>query len=159
MLFRSQALYQDVLNRQIDPVGLQLATTWLSGNNSMASRTDLASGVINSQEGDIVTINHLYSQFLHRAPDPDGLSAFLAGFQGNQAPSGSGAQNPGNGNNVSGSPNVNNDPAQAGIVPAGNRPNGSNSSGSNSGQMSGLTLEQAMVDVMSSPEYFAQADR
>jgi hypothetical protein len=154
-----QALYQDVLHRQIDPVGLQLATTFLSGNDSVASRTDLASGVIKSQEGDIVTINHLYSQFLHRAPDSAGLSAFLAEFQGNQNSSGSETNNSGNGNNLSGSPNTNEDPAQAGIIPAGIGTNGSNGSGGNSGQTSGLTLEQAMVDFLSSPEYFSLADR
>jgi hypothetical protein len=150
-----QALYQDVLNRPIDPVGLQAGTTLLSGNDSVASRTALASGVINSQEGDIVTIDHLYSQFLHRAPDSTGLNAFLAGFQENQN-----ANNPanGSGNQNSGTPQISVDPAQAGIVPAGIVTSGSNS-GSNSGQTSGITLEQAMVDILSSPEYFAQADR
>src|SRR5262249_23281978 len=42
-----QALYQDVLNRPIDPIGLQLASTFLTGNDSVASRTALASAVIN----------------------------------------------------------------------------------------------------------------
>jgi hypothetical protein len=154
-----QALYQDVLNRQIDPVGLQLATTSLSGNNSVASRTALASAVITSQEGDIVTIDHLYSEFLHRTPDSAGLSAFLAGFQGNQSTNGSGNQNSGNGNNVSGNQNTNGGPPQAAIVPAGIGANGSNSTGSNSGQTSALTVEQAIVDIVSSPEYFSQADR
>jgi hypothetical protein len=146
-----QALYQDVLNRQVDPVGLQLATTFLSSNDSAASRTALASAVITSQEGNIATINHLYSQFLHRAPDSVGLSAFLAGFQENQ--SGSGNQGSGNVTNGSGTQE---DPAQAGIVPAGHRTNGN---GSNSGQASGITLEQAMVTILSSAEYFSIADR
>jgi hypothetical protein len=140
-------------------VGSQLATASLSGNNTVASRTALASGVINSQEGDVVTIDRVYSEFLHRVPDSGGLSAFLAGLQGNQNTSGSGTQSSGNGNNVSGNQNTNNDPAQAGIVPAGIGSNGNNGNGSNSGQTSGLTLEQAMVDILSSPEYFAQADR
>jgi hypothetical protein len=55
-------------------------------------------------------------------------------------------------------PQISNDPAQAGIVPAGIVTSGNNS-GSNSGQTSGITLEQAMVDILSSPEYFALADR
>jgi hypothetical protein len=152
-----QALYQDVLNRQVDTAGLQLATTFLSGNNTVASRTELASVVINSQEGDVVTIDHLYSEFLHRAPDSSGLNAFLTAFQGspnaNNGANGSGSQDSGNGSN---SPA---DPAQAGIVPAGNRTNGSNSSGNISGQTSGITLEQAMVAILSSPEYFGLADR
>jgi hypothetical protein len=152
-----QAVYQDVLSRQIDPVGLQLDTALLSsnGNNTVATRTEVASVVLNSQEGDIVTIDRLYGQFLHRAPDSAGMSAFLAGFQGNQDPSGSGAQNSGNGTNVSGSQN---DPAQAGI-PMGHLIIGSNSNGSNPGPTSGLTLEQAMVTILSSPEYFSLADR
>jgi hypothetical protein len=150
-----QALYQDVLNRLIDPVGLQTATTLSTGNDSVASRTALASAVINSQEGDIVTIDHLYSQFLHRAPDSTGLNAFLAGFQENQN-----ASNPANrsGNQNSGSPPISVDPPQASIIPAQLVTSGSNS-GSNSGQTAGITLEQAMVDILSSPEYFAQADR
>lgn len=152
-----QAVYQDVLSRQIDPVGLQLDTALLSsnGNDTVASRTEVASVVINSQEGNIVTIDRLYGQFLHRAPDSAGMSAFLAGFQGNQDPSGSGAQNSGNGTNVSGSQN---DPAQAGI-PTGHLIIGSNSNGSSPGPTSGLTLEQAMVTILSSPEYFSLADR
>jgi hypothetical protein len=149
-----QAVYQDVLNRQIDPVGLQLDTTALSGNNTVASRTELASEVINSQEGDIVTVDHLYSEFLHRAPDPGGMSAFLAGFQGNQDHSGSGTQN------LSRSQNTNNDPAQAAIIPAGlNDPNGSNGDPSTFGPTAGMALEQAMVVILSSPAYFTLADR
>src|SRR5262249_36012810 len=143
-----QALYQDVLNRQIDPVGLQAATASLSANDTVASRTDVASGVINSQEGDIVTIDHLYSQFLHRAPDSTGLNAFLAGFQENQkannATNGSGNQN-------AGTPPSNVEPPQASIIPAQLVTSGNNS-GSNSGQTAGITLEQAMVDILSSPE-------
>ena len=150
-----QALYQDVLNRQIDPVGLQAGTASLSANDTAASRTDVASGVINSQEGDIATIDHLYSQFLHRAPDSTGLNAFLAGFQENQ--NANNATN-GSGNQNSGTPPISVDPAQAGIVPSQIVNSGSNS-GSNSGQTAGITLEQAMVDILSSPEYFAQADR
>jgi hypothetical protein len=151
-----QAVYQDVLSRQIDPVGLQLDTALLSsnGNDTVATRTQVASVVINSQEGSIVTIDHLYGQFLHRAPDAVGMSAFLAGFQGNQdsqnGANGSGDQNSGNPINGSGTQN---DPAQAGI-PIANR-----TTGNNSGQTSRLTLEQAMVTVLSSPEYFSLADR
>jgi hypothetical protein len=146
-----QALYQDVLNRPIDSVGLQLATTALSANNTVASRTNLASVVINNQEGDIVTIDHLYREFLHRAPDSVGLGAFLAEFQGNQKS--------GNATNGSGVPQSQEDPAQAGIIPAGSRTNPSNNSGSTSGQTFGLTVEQAMVAILSSPEYFSLADR
>jgi hypothetical protein len=150
-----QALYQDGLNRSIDPVGLQAATTLLSSNDSVTSRTALASAVINSQEGDIATIDHLYSEFLHRAPDSTGLNAFLAGFQenhnANNAANGSGNQN-------AGTPPSNVEPPQASIIPAQLQNSGSNS-GSNFGQTAGITLEQAMVDILSSPEYFAQADR
>jgi hypothetical protein len=93
-----------------------------------------------------------------RAPDAAGMSAFLAGFQGNQdsqnGASGSGNQNSGNLINGSGTQN---DPAQAGI-PVGNLITGSNN-GSNSGQTSRLTLEQAMVTILSSLEYFSLADR
>jgi hypothetical protein len=154
-----QAIYQDVLNRQADPVGSQLATGSLSGNDTVAARTNLASVVVNSQEGDIATINHLYAQFLHRAPDSAGLSAFLKEFQGNQNPnnSTSGSGNP-SGNVTNGS-GTQEDPAQEGIIPAGNRSNGNTGSGSNSGQTSGITLEQAMVTILSSPEYFSIADR
>ena len=148
-----QALYQDVLNRPVDPVGLEAATTSLSGNDSVATRTALASAIINSQEGDIVTIDHLYSQFLQRAPDSTGLNAFLAGFQENQN-----ASSPANGSGNRNPPTPQEDPAQAGI-PAPIVTSGSTSNGSNPGQTSGITLEQAMVDILSSPEYFAQADR
>jgi hypothetical protein len=128
----------------------------LSGNNSVASRTALASAVINSQEGDTVTIDRLDGEFLHRAPDSAGLNAFLAGFQSNQnaanGANGAGDQNSGSLTNGSGTQQE--DPAQAGITQRGGGTNGSNS-----GQTSGLTLEQAMVDILSSPEYFALADR
>jgi hypothetical protein len=153
----AHALYQDALNRQIDPVGLQSVTTWLSGSDTTASRTDLASIVIDSPEGDIVTIDRLYSQFLHRAPDPVGLSAFLAAFQANQT-SGTDPAN-GSGTQPSGIPQSPADPAQAGNFPAGTGANGNNSNGSDPGPTSGLTLEQAMVAILSSPEYFSQADR
>src|SRR5207245_8212798 len=88
-------------------------------NNTVASRTELSSVLIDSQEGDTVTIDRLYSQFLHRAPDPVRLSFFLAAFQANQHPSGPGTQNTGNGNNGAGSLITSVDPAQAPIVPAG----------------------------------------
>src|SRR5207248_6404513 len=125
-----------------------------AGNNTMASRTVLASVLINSQEGDTVTIDRLYSQFLHRAPDAAGLSFFVAAFQENQQLSGSGTQNPGNGNHGSGSLITSDDPAQAAIVPAGLASNGNNS-----GQTPGLTVEQAMIAILSSPEYISLADR
>jgi hypothetical protein len=152
-----QSFYGTFLHRAADPAGLNAWTNFLAQGGMQLQRE---AQLLGSQERDIVTIDRLYSEFLHRDPDPGGMSAFLAAFQGNQDHSDAGAPNSGTRTNVAGSPNTSADPPQAAIIPAElNDSSGSNSDPSSSGPMSGITLEQAMGAILSSPEYFAQADR
>ena len=71
------ALYQDVLNRAVDPTG---ASGWGgildSGHTPDGSdpRAFVATGVVKSDEASRDVVEGFYSRFLHRAADPGGVS-------------------------------------------------------------------------------------
>jgi virginiamycin B lyase len=71
-------VYQDVLGRAPDQSGSQFWTQTLAQG---ASAGDVASGILNSLEGDTVAMQALYVQYLHRPADPLGLNAFVAELQ------------------------------------------------------------------------------
>jgi uncharacterized delta-60 repeat protein len=68
------ALFQDALNRAIDPTGLQTFTQIL--NSGAASRQQVAAGILGSLEYEQDLVTNYYNTFLHRNPDPSGLAAW-----------------------------------------------------------------------------------
>jgi uncharacterized delta-60 repeat protein len=72
------ALYQDVLNRAIDPSGLASFTQLLA---SGTSRTAVAAMLLDSTEYLTNLVQGFYVKYLRRAADPGGLSGFVAALQ------------------------------------------------------------------------------
>jgi N-acetylneuraminic acid mutarotase len=71
----ASALYQVVLGRAVDPTGAQAISQALAQGTS---RGAIALAVLHSSEGETDEVNALFNQFLHRVPDPGGLSSALA---------------------------------------------------------------------------------
>src|SRR5262249_53329174 len=74
------AVYQDVLNRPIDPAGASFWSSMLTGDASSRSRVALA--ILQSPESDSLEVQNIYAQFLHRTPDAGGLDNFVRTLQG-----------------------------------------------------------------------------
>jgi autotransporter-associated beta strand protein len=68
------ALFQDALNRTIDPTGLQTFTQILG--SGVASRQQVAAGILGSPEYQQDLVTNYYNAYLHRSPDPSGLAAW-----------------------------------------------------------------------------------
>jgi hypothetical protein len=66
-------VYQDLLDRPVDPVGLVQFTTAL---NRGLSRTQFVQILETSQEYRTLEVQNLYEDVLHRPADPSGLAAF-----------------------------------------------------------------------------------
>jgi uncharacterized delta-60 repeat protein len=80
------ALYQDVLNRAIDPSGLASNLQLLANGTS---RTQVAANLLRSTEYLNNLVQGFYVKYLRRAADPAGLSAFVTALQtqpGSQQP-------------------------------------------------------------------------
>ncbi len=71
------ALYQDLLNRPVDPAGLATFTGQLAGG---ATRTAVAAELLNSAEYRSDLINSYYEAYLGRPADSGGLATFLSQF-------------------------------------------------------------------------------
>jgi hypothetical protein len=72
-------LYQDLLNRTVDPMGL---AAWSGALNSGMSRSQVVMDIENSQEFRTDEVSGLYMQLLQRAPDQRGLMGFVHFLQG-----------------------------------------------------------------------------
>jgi hypothetical protein len=71
-----QALYQDMMLRVPDPVGL---AGWTSALSSGAwDRRGISRGFSNSAEYRMLSITNAYRQVFNRAPDPAGISTWMA---------------------------------------------------------------------------------
>jgi uncharacterized protein (TIGR03118 family) len=68
-------VFQDLLQRPIDPTGLAF---WTSQLTAGVSRTQVVQGITNSEEYRIVVVSNLYNQLLHRVPDAGGLASFVS---------------------------------------------------------------------------------
>jgi hypothetical protein len=68
------AMYQDILGRPPDPVGLQFFGGLL---NSGASRLAVALMIVKSQESNTILVNGFYQTYLNRPADPFGLNTFV----------------------------------------------------------------------------------
>jgi autotransporter-associated beta strand protein len=68
------ALFQDTLNRAIDPTGRQAFTQALAFN---VSRQQVAASVLGSPEYQTDLVTNYYNTYLHRGPDPNGLGAWV----------------------------------------------------------------------------------
>ncbi|HLJ92030.1 MAG TPA: DUF4214 domain-containing protein [Gemmataceae bacterium] len=73
------ALYQDALQRMIDPSGQAAFTQVL---NTGTSRIQVALTILRSQEYQQDLVQGFYQQFLHRSADPGGLTAYVSALQG-----------------------------------------------------------------------------
>src|SRR5262249_42454203 len=73
-----QNLYRDVLQRELDPAGLQFL-----GNapHQGAPPSAVALGVATSAEGEAQAVQNWYSYFLHQQADPQSVSALVATMQ------------------------------------------------------------------------------
>jgi uncharacterized protein (TIGR03118 family) len=71
-------LYQDLLNRQADPLGLEF---WANQLNQGVSRAQVVAGIESSTEFLDVEVQNAYLQFLHRAVDPLGLGFWVNALQ------------------------------------------------------------------------------
>jgi hypothetical protein len=71
-------LYFVTLKRDIDPTGLQ---AWTQALADGLSRAAVALAILGSAESDRLEVTALYGQFLHRQPDPTGMSFFVAALQ------------------------------------------------------------------------------
>jgi len=76
------AVYQDVLNRGLDPTG---ALVWGNELTAGTSRTTVATQILASLESDRDIVEGNYNRFLHRVADPNGLSYFVNQLQGGTA--------------------------------------------------------------------------
>jgi uncharacterized protein (TIGR03118 family) len=72
------ALYQDALNRGVDPTGQAFYSQQLA---SGATTTQVATEVLNSTEFFQIEVQSYYQKFLHRAADPMGLNSFVSALQ------------------------------------------------------------------------------
>jgi streptogramin lyase len=73
------AVYQDVLNRPIDPAGATFWNRMLT--NDASSRTTVALAILQSSESDQLEVQTIYLQFLHRPADAGGLATFVQALQ------------------------------------------------------------------------------
>jgi glucose/arabinose dehydrogenase len=73
-----QALYLDVLGRDIDPAGAQ---TWSQALAGGATPTQVAAAVLASPESDGREVRGLFNRFLHRDPDPGARGYFVGLLQ------------------------------------------------------------------------------
>jgi hypothetical protein len=73
------AIYQDFLNRPIDPAGQQLAQQLMAAGEN---RTQIVQGLFSTQEFRTDLIQWDYLTYLHRPADTTSLSAFLSYLQG-----------------------------------------------------------------------------
>jgi uncharacterized delta-60 repeat protein len=73
-----QALYRDVLQRAIDPSGMEV---WGQALVNGATRTAVAAAILAGQESDQIEVQALYSRFLRRSADRGGLDTFVASLQ------------------------------------------------------------------------------
>jgi len=71
-------LYDDLLERQADPSGLQ---SWSGMLDQGASRMQVAEGFLGSAEHESQLIGNMYESLLKRAPEPLGLSSWLQFLQ------------------------------------------------------------------------------
>jgi inhibitor of cysteine peptidase len=69
-----QALYQEVLHRDIDAAA---QTAWLNALALGVSHSQVAAALIHSQEGMTNTVADLYQEVLHRSADGGGLEFFV----------------------------------------------------------------------------------
>jgi len=76
------AVYNDVLNRALDPTGAQV---WGNELTAGTSRTTVAAQILASLESDRDIVEGNYNRFLHRAADPNGLAYFVNQLQGETA--------------------------------------------------------------------------
>jgi uncharacterized protein (TIGR03118 family) len=74
-------VYQNLLNRQADPMGLAF---WSNQLNQGATRSQIVLGIESSTESLQVQVQQVYQQFLHRAADPAGLSFWVGALQSGQ---------------------------------------------------------------------------
>jgi uncharacterized repeat protein (TIGR01451 family) len=74
-----QALYHDLLGRDIDPTGRTNLTQALAQG---ASGEQVAAALLDSDEYRAVLVGALYQRFLHRAPDSLGAATFEAALRG-----------------------------------------------------------------------------
>jgi streptogramin lyase len=72
------ALYQDTLNRTVDPSGRAAFDQALAAG---MTRTQVASIVLSSKEYEGDFVNVAYKQFLNRSPDPGGFAGWVADLQ------------------------------------------------------------------------------
>jgi uncharacterized repeat protein (TIGR01451 family) len=72
-------VYQDLLHRPIDPVGM---AEWSGLLNQGVSPIQIVQDIEASPEYRINQVEALYGQFLHRAADPAGLGGFVSFLQG-----------------------------------------------------------------------------
>jgi len=73
-----QALYTNLLQRQIDPVGTEV---WGQALASGTSRSTVAADILGSIEADTDAVEALYYGLLRRAADPSGLNAYVTALQ------------------------------------------------------------------------------
>jgi SpoIID/LytB domain protein len=73
-----QALYQDILGRQPDPVGLN---TWTSAVMAGGDTTPVAGGIVMSYERLNTFVRRQYAQALNRQPDPVGTDHWIRKLQ------------------------------------------------------------------------------
>jgi hypothetical protein len=69
------ALYQDALNRTVDPSG---RAAWDEALASGASYTQVAAGILASTEYRQKVVEETYGLLLRRQPDPEGLNGFVS---------------------------------------------------------------------------------
>jgi len=70
-------MYQVILGRQVDPIGLRY---WTGLMDKGMSRDQVAQGIANSREARVDEINSLYQEILGRPADAGGMNGFLAMF-------------------------------------------------------------------------------
>jgi autotransporter-associated beta strand protein len=68
-------LYTTALNRPVDQSGL---ITWLPLLNAGVQRSQVGFGIINSAEALGIVVTGFYQKYLHRTPDPTGLSGWVS---------------------------------------------------------------------------------
>jgi SpoIID/LytB domain protein len=73
-----QALYQDILGRQPDPVGLN---TWTTAVMAGGDTTPVAGGIVMSYERLNTFVRRQYQAALNRQPDPVGTDHWIRGLQ------------------------------------------------------------------------------